>query len=167
MNKTAESYGRALFDLSIPVDVIDECKQLVEQVPELLTVLSSPAITSREKHRIIERVFPVEIHNFLKVLCDNGHMGEAYEVAQAYEECRMECSDIIGAELHYANGLNPELVEKLKQTIVKKYKKAGVKLIVRHDPSLISGFVLRVGDQEYDCSAKGKLTHIYRKLAWR
>lgn len=167
MNRTAESYGRALFSLNISEDIISQCRQILESTPELAQALMNPAVTSQEKHRVIERIFPCEVQSFLKVLCDNGHMVDIRAVKEIYDECRLKQDNILEARLAYANSLNPELVEKLRQTIMKKYKKAGVKLIVKHDPSLISGFVLRIGDVEYDRSAKGKLTRLYRHLAWR
>ncbi|WP_130861556.1 ATP synthase F1 subunit delta [Bacilliculturomica massiliensis] len=167
MIRIAESYGKALFDLDISPRIIAECKALLEDNPALAEALSSPAVANREKHRIIDRLFPDEIKNFAKVLCDNGRMGDIRLVEKVYEDCRLEEKNILQAELIYAKKLDPTRVEALKQALKKKYKKAGVKLTVRRDPSLAGGFILRVGDEEYDRSAKGRLTGLYRKLAWR
>lgn len=167
MINTAESYGQALFDLDIRRDVIRESKRLMEGNPELVQALISPNVTHEEKHKVIDRLFPDEVKNFFKVLCDNGRMSEIHQIDKVYEEYRLKNGNIIQAELIYANKLNPGQIEALKQTITKKYKKAGVKLTVTRDPCLLGGFILRVGDEVYDRSVKGKLSRIHRQLAWR
>lgn len=167
MIRSADSYGNVLFDLNIPAGAISDSKKLLAENPELAGALSNPAVTCSEKHRIIERLFPDEVKNFLKVLCDNGRMGDIHLVGEVYEACRLESENILRAELTYANRLSPEQIEALKQKIMKKYGKAGVNLTVKRDASLIGGFVLRVGDEEYDRSVKGRLSRLYRQLAWR
>lgn len=167
MIRAAKGYGKALFDLNISKDIIRDCKKMLEENPVLVQTLSNPAVTLREKHRIIDRLFPEEMKNFAKVLCDNGRMGDIRAVEEVYEECRLNSENIVSAELIYANRLYPDQIEALKKVIVKKYNKAGVKLTVRRDPSLAGGFILRVGDEEWDRSVRGKLTRLYRELAWR
>ena len=167
MKKTADSYGRVLFELGIPREAVIQARELLAACPELEQALSNPAVTREEKRRIIDRIFPQETRSFLKVLCDNGHMNEIHQVDEAYERNYLESRDIIKARLFYAGEPDEEQLAALKQKIMKKYKKAGVNLVLQKDPQLLGGFVLRIGDEEYDRSVKGRLDNIYKKLAWR
>ena len=66
MKQTAINYGKVLFELGISEDAVETAKQLYLQSEELRKVLNSPIVTRAQKHRIIDKLFPQEMHSFLK-----------------------------------------------------------------------------------------------------
>lgn len=167
MSKTADSFGKTLFQLKIPNQVIEESKTLFMQNSVLKEALANPSVTKEEKHKVIDSLFLPEIRNFLKVLCDNGSINEFEEVSIAYDKCCLDSKNVLKADLVYAKEPSIEQIEAMKQIIAKKYKKDSVKLEMKQDSSLIGGFLLQIGDEEYDYSVKGRLAQLYKKLAWR
>ena len=48
-----------------------------------------------------------------------------------------------------------------------RYGAVKAKIQVCRDESLLGGFILRVGNDEYDWSIKGRLDSLKQKLTWR
>ena len=66
MTQTANNYGTVLFELGITKEIVEKTKEIFELTSELPRVLNCPVVSRKEKHRMIERFFPQEIHHFLK-----------------------------------------------------------------------------------------------------
>ena len=51
---------------------------------------------------------------------------------------------------------------------IKKTMHAGkVSWVLEEDASLLGGFILSIGDKEYDYSVQGRLNRLEEKLTWR
>lgn len=72
MTQTANNYGTALFELGVGKETVEEMKRIFSLTGELPRVLDCPVVSGREKHRLIEQLFPKEVWNFLKEMCDHG-----------------------------------------------------------------------------------------------
>ncbi|GAA6291589.1 F0F1 ATP synthase subunit delta [Enterocloster asparagiformis] len=167
MNQTAINYATALYELSIPGEAVDETDALFAQAPQLRQVLSSPVTSLKEKHAAIVRIFPPAMQNFLKELCDNQDADRIGEILEAYRGLCLEKNGILRAELRCAVQPTGEQLEQMTARLCRKYHKSDVRWTIRHDPSLIGGFVIRVGDVESDWSLKGRLKQLQQKLMWR
>lgn len=159
----ALNYAKILFSMNVKEDSITLAKNLLE-VDELLDTLSNPSVKAGEKEAVIDALFSPDMHSFLKVLCENKMIGNFFEIMDAYEELILNDKNIIKAKLSYA--LKPEQSEldQIKNMIKSKYKKPEVILELQEDPSLIGGFVLYVGNTEYNKSIKGALTEMQKSL---
>lgn len=167
MTQSAANYAKALFELNIPEKYVQDSMNIVTEIRELSEVLTNPAVKKNEKHAVIDAVFDTGIRSFLKVLCDNGAMGMFSEIFEAYTEIVLNSRNMMKAAVVFAAIPDKEQIEKLKNMICSKYNKAGVLLEVKEDPSLIGGFILSVGDREYDKSIKGALGNLNKTLARR
>ena len=167
MNQTAINYATALYELSIPGEAVDETDALFAQAPQLRQVLSSPVTSLKEKHAAIVRIFPPAMQNFLKELCDNQDADRIGEILEAYRGLCLEKNGILRAELRCAVQPTGEQLEQMTARLCRKYQQSDVRWTIRHDPSLIGGFVIRVGDVESDWSLKGRLKQLQQKLMWR
>ena len=161
------NYGKVLFELSLSDEVLNETRELLKNHKELLTVLDHPGVKAKEKHVVIDRLFRSEVGNFLKVLCDNGHVSHITEIFRAYEDLVLESKNMIRATLSFVSMPSEAQLVGIKDTICKKYKKEDVLLELKESPNLIGGFILNVGDIEYDRSIKGKLLDMQKRLLWR
>lgn len=161
------NYGKVLFQLSLSTEIVDRVKELLLNHKELLTALDNPSIKAKEKHAVIDRLFDAEVRNFLKVLCDNGYVSHIAEILSAYDDLVLESKNMIRATLSFVTKPSEAQLTGIKSMICKKYNKEDVLLELKEDPSLMGGFILNVGDMEYDRSVKGKLLDMQKRLLWR
>lgn len=167
MRQLAQNYARVLFELKLTKEVLDQTGALLSENKQLRDALASPIVKKRQKDNIIDRIFDAKVAAFLKVLCANGHIELFTAINEAFEEILLEQNHMVATLFSYTSEPSEEQVEGIKKMIVTKYKKAGVLLTLKKDPSLIGGFILKVGDDEYDNSVRGRLLRLSNRLAWR
>jgi F-type H+-transporting ATPase subunit delta len=167
MTQSAINYAKTLYELKISEDCISNTKMLIENSKELVQALASPAVKKKEKHAVIDTVFEGEMRNFLKVLCDNDGFPMIPQIFDAYKTLLLHSKNILKATITYVTKPDEEQIKKIEEFICKKYNKAGVLLELNEDPSILGGFVLTVGNTEFDTSMQGTLTSLYKTLVWR
>ena len=167
MTQTANNYGTVLFELGVEKETVEEMKRIFSLTGELPRVLDCPVVSGREKHRLIEQLFPKEVWNFLKEMCDHGNVSEMEDVFKAYTRCYDEANGILKTVMYCAGTPDEEQLAQIRNYLAGKYKKTQVELEFEKKPELIAGFVLRVGDIEEDFSIRGRLDRLQQKLTWR
>ncbi|WP_367567152.1 ATP synthase F1 subunit delta [Lacrimispora sp.] len=167
MTQAAINYGQVLYELSIPEEAVEEAALILKTVPQLKEALCSPVIGKNSRRRIIDRVFPAEIRNFLKVLADHQSMDLAEDIFKAWQARVCEQKGILEASLFYVTEPEEEQIREIKAMLCKKYGKKDVRLCLIQDLSLIGGFILRVGDVETDWSLKGRFRQLEQKIMRR
>lgn len=163
----AKRYARVLYELEIPKADIEKTKEIFCQVPEVYEVLLNPVITAKNKYSVIEQIFPKSICNILKVTCENQRMGMLWDIFESYDRYCEEQQQVMTATLICVDEPDEEQAEKMKTFIMDKYHKSKVNLEVEKDPSLLGGFILRAGSDEYDWSIRGRMNRLEQKLTWR
>lgn len=68
------------------------------------------------------------------------------------------------AEVRSAKSLNPDEIQELANTLSTKVGKK-VELDIRTDPTLLGGFVVRIGSEIWDASVAGKINKFRESLA--
>lgn len=160
-------YAKVLFEMGTAETVIAESAQILEETPELLETLGNPVVSKEQKRRLIDRIFPKEIQNFLKVVTDYGKSGILQEIFTAYEEQKDEMAGILTAYLDYVVPPTKEQQQKMEQFVCGRFHAKEVKWEMKEKPELIGGFLLRVNGREYDYSMQGRLKRLEQKLTWR
>ena len=88
---SAKQYAHVLYELGISKEAVGETERLFEEVPVLEETFASPVVPMREKLSSIDKIFPEEIKNFLKVVCRNQRMSEISQILFAYDRyCKMQ-----------------------------------------------------------------------------
>lgn len=167
MTQTANNYGVILYDLNLKKEVIDSTREILSITPELSKALISPIVSLKDKHKLVEKIFPKEMHNFLKVLCDYQSIDRCDDIFEAYDEYFDEQNDILRADLYYVTAPSTAQQEEIKGNLSEKYGKKNVVLNLKQQPDLIGGFIIRVKDQEIDWSMRGRLNKLQQKMIWR
>lgn len=167
MTQTAGNYARVLYELAVPGQIVLDAAETFREAPELKRALTSPVVKVSQKHRVIEKIFPMEIQNFLKILSDHRRMGQIDQVFEAYHEYACEREGILIATMYYVTEPGKEQLEKIKEGLLRKYHKKEVELTLVKDPGLIGGFMLRIGNIETDWSMKGRLKQLEQILIRR
>jgi F-type H+-transporting ATPase subunit delta len=161
------NFAKALFSLELPEEVVEKTKKILKDNKIITEVLENPSINRQQKEAVIDRIFDREICGFVKVLNLHGLLGYADEIFQEYDSMILERKNLLKATLFYVTKPDDDQLEQFKDVLCKKYKKTGVIMELKEDPSLIGGFVLKVGNTEYDKSIKGTLDELQKTLVRR
>lgn len=167
MTNLAQDYGRLLFQLNYSSDAVENFYNLLNKSDELLTALDNPTVTKAVKHNIIDKLFDKEITSFVKCLCDNGRIASYAEVYQVYKELVEDGQGILRATLFVTEKPDDEELNGMEKMLKTRYNKEKVNISVVNDPELIGGFILKVGDIEYNKSFKYTFNKLKQKYDWR
>jgi F-type H+-transporting ATPase subunit delta len=99
----------------------------------------------------------------LGVVIANHRMNELEPIVEALAELVREATNTIAAEVRAAAKLTPEEESQLRQTLEKKAGRK-VEMTITTDPTLIGGFVARIGSEVYDASVLGKIEKFRESL---
>ena len=69
------------------------------------------------------------------------------------------------AKLIYVTPPTPEQLEGIRKFLVKESNNADIEIETEEDPSLKSGFILRVGTKEYDWSEQGRIAQLEHSIS--
>ena len=163
MTEIAGNYAKVLYELGISREAIEESAECVK-TKELIDALKCPIVSKKEKHKIVDRVFPDEMHNFMKVLCDYNSVDYIYDIFEAYKAYADQVNSTANAALICVEAPGAEQMKKLEQFVKKETGKKNAKIHITYDSSLLGGFVLKIDDKEYDWSIKGRMTKLTRHL---
>lgn len=165
--KDSQNCAKVLLSLGIPDDEITAAGEIWSASPELREALCSRSVTVREKYAVCDKLFSKRVSPFIKVMCEFGHIEKLDSIFSAYKLEKLKSENVLPAKLYYVNRPDSETVERLKKALCKKYKADGVELSEDSDPSLFGGYLLCVGDTEYDKSISGTVKALHKKLIRR
>ena len=57
MTNLAQDYGKLLFQLNYPTEMVENFYNILNGSDELLTALDNPTVTKAVKHNIIDKIF--------------------------------------------------------------------------------------------------------------
>lgn len=174
MTKTAKTYGGALYDLSKEENLSErllEELQLISQLfgnnPAYRKLLLEPSIPKEERRQLLDEAWKGRIHpytlNFMKLLCDNGTIGQFSDCAEAFRKRYQSDRGILEVCAVCAAPLRDELQEKLKKKLTQMTGKQ-IALTVRVEESLLGGIRLELPDRQYDGSVQHQLERIQKIL---
>lgn len=147
-------------DMLLVAETIDESK-------DLQLLLSSPVLKTDIKRAALKEVFLNKISTLsiglLDLLVDNKRLPILGDVAKAYTVIFDKLKGIEVAKVTSAVPLS-EALNKLVLAKVKEItgKEATIENIV--NPDIIGGFILRIGDVQYDASISNKLQVLKRQF---
>jgi F-type H+-transporting ATPase subunit delta len=170
-------YARALVDVVMErqeePSVTEELKTYREifQVPDLLSVLHSPAVPRETKGRLLDQVmarYPVSptTSNFLRVLLQHNRIRYFEEIFDYYLKSVNNRKGIISAEVTTAQPLSEKELSALRGSLSAATGRIVV-LNVRPDPELLGGLIVQIGSTVYDGSIRRQLAEMRQQLAGR
>ena len=86
MTATAVNYAKTLYELSVSTEAVQTTKEIFREVPGLAESLENPLVPFEAKSRVIDRVIPDEMKNFIKVACRHRNIGLLNEIFENYDE---------------------------------------------------------------------------------
>ena len=165
MISTALEYAKRLRELNIPGDIVGQTGDIFKAVPQVKLDFESPAVALSAKHNVIEKVFPLQIRDFLKVLCDNGDIYLWDDICTAYRELSPEKKGEFVVTLSYVTEPTKEQLQNIRDFVQKKYQRDDMVFETKEDPALGGGFIIRAGNEVYDWSTNGRMKQFADKLS--
>ena len=172
-SKLANRYSKALLDLALERNALDivskDMKTLVsvcESSRDLQLLLKSPIIKSVKKTDILLQLFD-GFHSlskdFVSLISNNRRESDLYLIAKDFNRLFLEHKNIQQVVITSASNLDLTIKDKVLG-ITTKATNSEVELIERINPSLIGGFVLRIGDLQLDTSIATKIRRVRQEL---
>lgn len=174
MSRAAIRYAKAILETAVSAgktdQVNDDMKSIVDSVSgsqELSEFLSSPIISSEVKMNALSEVFAnvqSETKMLFKLLQENKRFEILEPIASQFNRLFDEMNGVEVAKVTTAFPITPELETKVLAKIAEiSNKKITIENIV--DPSIIGGFVLRIGDKQYNASVANRLQELKREFS--
>ena len=166
MIQTAIDYAKELHKAGMTHEELSSVKDIFDVVPPVKEELNDPTVSLEKKHLVIQKVFSKNVRNFLQLLCDNNDVNLFEEVYKALTELEKTPEQKeSSAVLTYVEAPSDEQLAGIKEFIEKEFHNPDIKLEMVKDPSLKSGFVLKVGSKEYDWSEKARIDQLKSSIA--
>ena len=169
------TYGHALFELAVELDVIDSLmeeagvvREVLKQNPEFSRLLDHPRIGVEQKTALVEEAFSGRVSDnmtgFLTILVRNGRQREICLsldefIAEVKEYRHIGICHVVTA-LPLSEDQKERLVARLTETTA--YNSFEMNYHV--DPALIGGITIRIGDRVLDSSIRSELNGLKKSL---
>ncbi|EIJ38385.1 ATP synthase F1 subunit delta [Galbibacter orientalis] len=171
--RAGERYAKAVLDLAQEQKVLDvvsaDMKDIFNTIngsDELKDLLQSPVIKLSDKRAVLKEIFS-GVHavstGLIDMLVDNNRVGLLKIIAEKYIILH---DKLRGEELAIVTTAVP-LSEELEKKVLAKVKElTGNNATIENkiDESIIGGFILRVGDLQYNASIANQLNNLKRDL---
>lgn len=172
--EVAARYGAALFgyaqDNKVLDNVYDEMLELKKAVlanPQIISVLSDPILSSKDKKSVltaVEKGFSEEVQGFLNLLLEYNRFADLVDIIDQFVAFYDDEKKIASGTATTAVKLDDDQLQRLGDSFAKKYNLNAVRLENKVDPSILGGVVLQVKDRVIDGSVKTKLNKIHAQI---
>ena len=174
-SRAAIRYAKAILSFALDqqkeVEVNNDMLLIANTINEskdLQLLLTNPVVKTELKKVVLKEVFATKISSLsqklIDLLIDNKRLPILNEVAKKYTVIFDSLKGIEIAKVTTAipltDELNKQVLNKVKEITGKE---ATIENIV--NPDIIGGFILRVGDVQYDASVANKLQVLKRQFA--
>ena len=174
MSRAAIRYAKAILETALSSgkenQVNDDMKSIINAVnssADLKDFLASPIITSEVKMNVLSEVFgsvQADTKSLFRLLQEN----KRFEILEAIAtQFNAQFDEMNGVEVAKVTTAFPITAE-LEAKILAKAKAISTKKITIQntvDPSIIGGFILRIGDKQYNASVSNRLQELKREFS--
>ena len=172
--RAAIRYAKAILDMATSKSAANEVSQDMTLIAttikgnlELSTFIQNPTIKVEVKESALLEVF-TSVNNVTKglfhLLLENKRFEILESIAVEYNKLFDEANGVEVAKVTTAIAITPELEAKVLAKIKEfSNKKVTIENIV--DASIIGGFILRIGDKQYNASVASRLQVLKRELS--
>lgn len=174
MSRAAIRYAKAILETAVSsgnaTKVNDDMKMIVDTVSgntELSDFLASPIIASDLKRNALSEIFASvenESKSLFKLLQENKRFEILLPIAEQFNAQFDEMNGIQIAKVTTAFPMDATLEA---QVLAKIASISDKKITLQNsiDPSIIGGFILRIGDKQYNASVANRLQELRREFS--
>jgi len=174
MSRAAIRYAKAILEIAVTSgkssQVNDDMKSIIAAVDssaELKEFLASPIVASDVKMKALSEVFSTvqaETQSLFRLLQENKRFEILEAIASQYNTQFDELNGVEVAKVTTAFPITADLEAKiLAKAATISTKKITIQNTV--DSSIIGGFILRIGDKQYNASVSNRLQELKREFS--
>lgn len=174
MSRAAIRYAKAILEIAVlsgkANQVNDDMKSIIASVnssADLKEFLVSPIITSDVKMKVLLEVFGLvqaDTKSLFRLLQENKRFEILEAIAIQYNAQFDDMNGVEVAKVTTAVPMDAQLEAKvLAKAALISTKKITIQNIV--DPTIIGGFLLRIGDKQYNASVANRLQQLKKEFS--
>jgi F-type H+-transporting ATPase subunit delta len=171
----ARRYAAACFAVARDRNVVDEVGRGLDEAaklvddPRVQAALSNPRVTVSERLELVLGALsaahlPQEVRNLVHLLVSRGRSHLVAAVAAEYAALREEATGVLRAVVSSAVPLDAAAAGRIEQVLSRTWGRP-VQVEAEHDPAIIGGLVVRVGDRVIDDSIRTHLQQLQAAMA--
>ncbi len=173
-HRISRRYAKALLELVRENQVTEQAyadMKLIREAfgasQELRVLMKSPIVREGKKQRILGRMFEGRVHpmvlQYLRIIVRKQRAALVEGISVAFLEVYNEAMGIVNVRLTTARPVDAELREKAYQA-ARGLTDKRIAFSEVIDPAIIGGFILNLGDRQYDASIRTRLSRLRRHL---
>lgn len=174
-SRAAKRYAKAVLllatDANLAPVVFDDMQTILATISgsnELNEMLQSPVYKDEDKKEALNKIFVNQsdtTKSLIATLITNKRVSLLNDVAASYIDLYKESQGIKVAQVTTAVPLSSELETKVLAKVKELTGSDKVTLESNIDESIIGGFILRIGDLQYNASISNSLAKIKREFS--
>ena len=167
-------YARALFMAGVDNQCLDRLKADMELIkftisenPVFRQMLNNPVIKPPQKRKVMAELLEKWVHsltiNFINLIIRNRREFLLTDVSLNFIDLYEKSKGIKRAHIVSATGMDVPSKQQFQRQLNEMFK-ADVQMTADVNPNLIGGFIIRVGDLQYDASLSSALDRMRKTL---
>jgi len=175
VKRVASRYAKSLLDLAVErnqeevvLSDIMAFKKALES-KDLVSLVKSPIVNTGKKKEIFSAIFGDKLdkltYGFMDILLSKGREALLPEMVDEYILQHKLMKKISSATITVAAPMSDEKLNEIKAKMLdSKVTLDTVDLDVKVDPSILGGFIIKIGDKLYDASVKHNLEKLKKNF---
>ena len=174
MEEIAEVYARALFEVALDQDKLDEIHEQLGQFADamdesldLKRFFFSPYFSTEEKKEALGKAVvkaDETFTNFLEALLERHRMPVIFRIRAQFDQLWEEEHKLLPVQVTSAVELDKQTINQIGKQIGEQVGRE-VQLSSNVDPEILGGLVLRVGNFVMDASIRNRLEQLRKQVA--
>ena len=171
----AQRYAKALIDLAVERNQLDEVKADIDFIraaltPEFVMVLLSPVVSDHKKSQIFKAIFESNLtplsFSFFNLVFSKRREWVLREIANEFFEKYRELKGIEIIEITTAVEISDELKNNIRDRFqhLKRFQNKTVEIKTKVDENILGGFIAQSHDILFDASIRNDLQSIGRQF---
>ncbi len=174
MEEIAQVYARALFEVAVEHDSLDEIREQLDvfadalnENRQLASFFFSPYFSADEKKEGLARAVidaNPALDNFLQALIERHRMPAIFRIRAEFISLWDEARRLLPVQITTAVELDSKTVDELSRRIGDQVDRK-IEMSTEVDPDILGGVTLRVGNVILDASIKTRLEQLRKQVA--
>jgi F-type H+-transporting ATPase subunit delta len=171
----ASRYAKSFVDLAQERNALEEVNkdmhlfyETVKSNSQLRAVLRNPIVSASAKKQILSKVFGDKVSkltsSFFEIMVNKGREAFLYQTASQFFAQYNQIKGIVVARVISATPLSEASKKEIEERVARSTNSTVI-LETKVDPDLIGGFVLTVGDKQYDASLAKSLQQLRKEFS--
>ena len=174
--KVASRYAKSLIDLAVENNTLADSyndmvlfESVVDKTPELEAILKNPIVPLDKKTGILNGIFTDKVGaltlTFFKIVVSKGRSAILFATAKQFIQQYNAIKGIVTADVTSATTLSAAGKQEIVAIVKRELGANEVIINEKVDDKLIGGFILKVGDKQFDASIANGLNKLKKEFA--